>query len=99
MLPNPDYEPQPLEEATTEALEGEALRSQDWKRLASALETRRERLERDLENADEFERPLLELKIAEIDEQIAVLREEAGISKFIEDTVKFSYEVRRLSEG
>ena len=89
-----------LDKATTEALEGEQLRSDDWKRLASALEGRRERIERELHDVPSpHERDELEAKLEEIDEQIQVLNEEADISRFVEDTVKFSYEVRRLSEG
>lgn len=91
---------QALDKATTQALEGEELRSDDWKRLARALEGRRERIERDLHEADTpRERDELEAKLEELDEHVRVLNEEADISRFVEDTVKFSYEVRRLSEG
>lgn len=100
MLSRPEEDPRPLENAVTEALDGETLRSTDWQKLASALELRRGRVERDLEVAsDHAERDVLQKQLDEIDAHIEVLEEEANISRFVEDTVKFSYEVRRLSDG
>lgn len=91
---------EPLEIATTEALDGEELRSEDWVRMARALDGRRQRIERDMHDANSpHERDTLSAKLEEIDEQIQALSEEASISRFVEDAVKFSYEVRRLNEG
>jgi len=99
MLPNPDENPHVLDEALTEALDGETLRASDWHTLADALETRRQRLEDDLALAHEYERKAIQKRLDELDVHIQALEEEARISRFVEDTVKFSYEVRRLSEG
>jgi hypothetical protein len=88
-----------MDEAIDEALEG-SERAQTWADYVAALEVRQKRLERDLEmTQDSAERTLLQQKLDEIDEQIEVLREEEKITKFIEDAVTFSYEVKRLSEG
>ena len=99
MLPSPDENPEVLDGAVQEALDGEELRSDDWKRLSGALETRRKRLQLDLQDADDVEALLIQARIDEINEQIRLLQEEAKISRFVEDAVKFSYEVRRLNEG
>lgn len=99
MLPSPDENPDVLDGAVQEALNGETLRSDDWNRFVSALETRRKRLELDLQDADDVEALLIQVRIDEINEQIRLLDEEAKISRFVEDTVKFSYEVRRLNDG
>ncbi|RYG66727.1 hypothetical protein EON80_14875 [bacterium] len=87
------------EQAIEEALEG-SDRAQTWADYVAALEVRQKRLERDLElSQDQDDRANLQQKLDEIDEQIEVLREEEKITKFIEDTVTFSYEVQRLSDG
>ncbi len=99
MLPSPDENPEVLDGAVQEALNGETLRSHDWNQYVGALTTRRKRLEIDLEDADDVEALLIQVRIDEIDEQIRLLEEEAKISRFVEDTVKFSYEVRRLNDG
>ena len=99
MLPAPDENPEVLDGAVQEALDGETLRSDDWRALADALHTRRKRLEIDLTDADDVEALLIQARIDEINEQIRLLEEEAKVSRFVEDAVKFSYEVRRLNEG
>ncbi len=87
------------DQAIDEALEG-SDRAQTWADYVAALEVRQSRLERDLElSHDQDERTNIQQKLDEIDEQIEVLREEEKITKFIEDTVTFSYEVQRLSDG
>ena len=88
-----------LESAIDEALEGQP-RAEQWQSFVDALMIRRERLQRDLVQAvDESERAQIKAKILEVEEQIRVLDEEARITEFVEDTVKFSHEVRRLNEG
>jgi hypothetical protein len=99
MLPNPDSQPEPLNEAIDDALEG-SLRAEQWQELAAALRNRRERVLRDLELADDLdEKEELEEQLKNLDDQIQVLTEEASITAFVENTVKFSYEVRRHSDG
>lgn len=88
-----------LDEAIDEALEG-SDRAHKWADYIKALEARQRRLEKDLEmTQDPTERTNLQQKMDEIDDQIEVLREEEKITRFIEDAVTFSHEVRRLSEG
>jgi Lhr-like helicase len=88
-----------MDEAIEQALEG-SERAETWADYVAALEARQQRLERDFEiTDDEAERKLLQQKIDEIDEQVQVLREEENITRFVEDTVTFSYELKRLSEG
>jgi Lhr-like helicase len=88
-----------MDEAIEQALEG-SERAETWADYVAALEARQKRLERDFElTDDEAERKLLQQKIDEIDEQVQVLREEENITRFVEDTVTFSYELKRLSEG
>ena len=103
MLPPPDQNPEVLQGAVEEALDGETLRSTDWLAYSNALRQRRKRLVTDLkqahEDADDVEALLIQVRLDEVDEQIRALEEEAQISRFVEDTVKFSYEVRRLNEG
>ena len=99
MLPSPEENPEVLDGAVQEALNGETLRSDDWNGYVSALETRRKRLEIDMTDADDVEALLIQVRLDEINEQIRLLEEEAKISRFVEDTVKFSYEVRRLNDG
>ncbi len=99
MLPSPDENPEVLDGAVQEALNGETLRSDDWNRFVGALETRRKRLLIDMQDADDIDSLLIQARIDEINEQIRLLEEEAKISRFVEDAVKFSYEVRRMNEG
>ena len=88
-----------LDEAIDDALEG-SVRAEELRGYISALKTRQERIARDLDVAhDEGERAVLKTKLDEIDQQIGVLREEESINSFVEDTVKFSHEIHRLSEG
>ncbi len=88
-----------LDDAIEDALEG-SVRAEELRGYISALQNRQDLIERDLEaTKDEREKELLQGKLGEIDEQIQVLREEEGINRFVEETVKFSHEVHRLSEG
>ena len=88
-----------LDEAINEALEGQP-RASEWFALKRALEKRRAMLQDDLEVAeDEALRKKLRAAIAETEEHIAVLGEEAEITSFVEDTVRFSSEVHRLQQG
>lgn len=88
-----------LDEAIEEALEG-SVRAAELRQYIGALQNRQELIQRDIETSqDAGEKALLGAKLGEIDEQIQVLQEEAGINQFIEETVRFSHEVHRLSEG
>ena len=88
-----------MDEAIDDALEG-SERAQTWADYVAALEVRQQRLERDLETThDAADRTHLQEKLDEIEEQISVLREEEKITRFVEDAVTFSYEIKRLSQG
>jgi hypothetical protein len=90
---------QSLDAAVEEMLEG-SERSEQWRVYIKALLRRRSLLESEFDAiSDPEERKILEVKMNEIDEQIKVLSEEASITQFIENAVKYSYEVRRLSDG
>ena len=94
----PGFNAEALDEATDEMLEG-SLRSSQWRELVKALLVRRKMFLRELDKAAPEEKPFLEQQIEELEGQIQVLAEEENITGFIEDTVKFSYEVHRLSQG
>jgi seryl-tRNA synthetase len=88
-----------MEAALDDALD-DTPRSDELMQLRDVLLRRQKGLADDLNKAsDAAEREALRARLQELDDQIAVLDEEAKINKFVEDTVKFSHEVRRLSEG
>ena len=88
-----------LEAALDDALD-DTPRASQLRQLRDALVRRRQMMIADFNAADTAaERETLRARLHELDEQISVLDEEARINKFVEDTVTFSHEVRRLSEG
>lgn len=88
-----------FESALDDALD-ETPRADELRQLRDVLRRRQSSLQKDFDvSEDPAERERLRGLLSELDEQIGVLDEEAGINKFIEDTIKFSHEVRRLSEG
>lgn len=90
---------QALDAAVEEMLEG-SERSEQWRVYIEALLRRRSLLESEFDAInDPEEKKIVEAKMNEIDEQVKVLAEEASITQFIENAVKYSYEVRRLSDG
>jgi hypothetical protein len=98
-LPRDEGYEDALDEAVSEALDGD-MRADDWRQLRKALARRRAMLEDALNDAkDEVDRKKLEAELAQTDEHIAVLLEEENITRFVEDSVRFSSEVRRLQQG
>lgn len=94
-----EFSEEALDEAIAEALEGEP-RAEEWRRMRNALFTRRERLELELGTLiepSEIKKLLAEIELT--DEQIRALHEEAELTQFVEDTIRFSAEVRRLQSG
>jgi hypothetical protein len=82
----------PLEEQVIEEfLEGQP-RAEEWKELTAALQGRLKdaREQRDALPADDPRRADWEARIAELNEQIAVLATEAAITEFVEDSVRMS---------
>lgn len=74
--------------------------SAELRSLRDVLLQRQKFLARDLDVcAEAAERERLKARLVELDEQISALDEEAKINQFVEETVKFSHEVRRLGEG
>lgn len=87
------------EAALDDAL-GDTPRASELRKLRDALSRRQQMIAADFNVADDpKEREILRARLHEIDEQVAILDEEARINKFVEDTITFSHEVRRLSEG
>ncbi len=87
------------EAALDEAL-GEVPRAEELVKMHGLLASRRDALQQDYDIASNAEeREVLRRRLNELDEQVSVLEEEARINRFVEDTIKFSHEVHRLSEG
>ncbi len=87
------------EAALDEAL-GDVPRSDELSQMHEILAKRQQALAEDFEKTtDDAEREVLTRRLNELDEQVAILDEEARINRFVEDTIKFSHEVHRLSEG
>ncbi len=82
-------------EALSEAL-GDEPRAQELRNMKRVLSERRARLSNDFDHAeDESERESLRRDLKKLDEQIAILAEEAEITKFVEDAVRVGIEMRR----
>ena len=98
-LPRDENHEEALDAAINEALEGD-LRAEEWRRLKNALQRRRDLIEEELETTtDEALQKKLKAELAQADEHIAALAEEENITRFVEETVRFSSEVRRLQQG
>ena len=75
-------------------------RASELRQLRDVLRRRQSTLQRDYDiSNDPEERAHLQKLLDELDVNIGVLDEEARINHFVEDAVRFSHEVRRLSEG
>jgi hypothetical protein len=86
-----------LENALQEAI-GEDPRAEELRHMKALLVQRRARLAREMDTAETPpERESLRRELRKLDEQIEVLGEEAEITRFVEDTVRVSLEMRRLS--
>ena len=87
-------------EATLEEALDDTPPSAELRALRDVLSRRQSALQHDYDSStDSAERARLEQRLNELEEQIGVLDEESKINRFVEETVKFSHEVRRLSEG
>lgn len=87
------------QEALSGAL-GDDPRADDLRLMRQALVERRQRLLHDLDTAEsDPEREKLRRALHTLDEQIAVLGEEAEITSFVEDAVRVGLEMRRLNES
>lgn len=74
--------------------------STELEQMMRALDVRKQRLQYDLDLAETEElRQELRSQMAQVDEHIAVLGEEARINKFVEDAVRVGIEMRKMSEG
>ncbi len=86
-----------LQDALREAL-GEDPRAEELRHMKALLVQRRARLSQEMDTAESpAEREALRRELKKLDEQIEVLGEEAEITRFVEDTVRVSLEMRRLS--
>lgn len=64
--------------------------------MIELLQQRRAGIALEMESAQPGECDKLRREVAHLDEQIGVLQEEAGITRFVEDAVRVSLEMRRL---
>jgi len=79
----------PNEEEIIEEVLGEHPRARELRLMRTALEKRRAAFQRDREHAaDPQEQARLDARIAEMDRQIEVLRQEEAITTFVEDSVR-----------
>jgi hypothetical protein len=86
-----------LQGALQEAI-GDDPRADELRHMKALLVERRARLSQEMDTAETPpEREALRRDIKKLDEQIEVLGEEAEITRFVEDTVRVSLEMRRLS--
>lgn len=77
-----------VERAIDEALEGRP-RAEQVAEIAAALRERRKGLARELQTlTDPEERKAYEKRIDQLDEQIAMLRQEQAIAEFVENSVR-----------
>lgn len=77
------------EEQVIDEFLGENPRARELRLMRGALEHRREAFQREKERAkDEREKSTLRAKIAELDKQIEVLRQEEEITGFVETSVR-----------
>lgn len=76
------------EQAIVEVL-GENPRAQELQAMRIALEQRRDGMRRERERAeDKTDQTRLQAKIQELNKQIDVLRQEEGITQFVENSVR-----------
>ncbi len=72
------------------------LSTDELRNMKRVLSERRTRLGNDFDHADDDqERESLRRELKKLDEQIAILTEEAEITKFVEDAVRVGIEMRR----
>ncbi|MDQ3814021.1 MAG: hypothetical protein M3347_08720 [Armatimonadota bacterium] len=98
-VPDPEEYSAEYQDAVSEAL-GEEPRSSELSEMQAVLRERREQLARELDTAeDAATRDKLRRDLAKLDEQIEVLCEESSITKFVEDSVRVSLEMRHLNNS
>jgi hypothetical protein len=86
------------EGALDEAL-GEEPRAAELRRMMNVLLQRRAGLKEELKVIEDAKvRSRAEKDLEKLNEQIAVLREEADISEFVEDAVRVGIEMRKMSD-
>ena len=93
----PEQQQDEFEAAIDEALEDQP-RAAELRHMQALLQERRTKLDEDLNaEADSATRAKLQRDLDKLDEQIAVLGEEAEITKFVEDAVRVGLEMRRFN--
>ncbi len=90
----------PDEETVLDEFLGENPRARDLRLMRSALEQRRAMFTRDkARGRDEREQAAMSVKIAELDKQIAALRQEEEITSFVESSVRVTLQSVPLSDS
>ena len=85
----PEYDEPPDTESAIESVLGDNPRASELQQLISALKQRRTAVLREADKSvSPGERIKLEAKLAEIDMQLRVLREEEAITTFVENSVR-----------
>lgn len=85
-----------MDAAIVDAL-GDTPRAAELSRMKSILSQHRQVLQRELECEDRpEEKQKLHQRLAELDEQIQVLGEESMINQFVEGSIHFSHEMRKM---
>lgn len=93
-----DQQPPDLEVSIGESLSGETS-AQELHAMRQLLEARLRRMRAAFAVAGEAEPSRLAKQIEALEQQIAVLQEEATIAQFVEESIGFAWNARRLSEG
>jgi hypothetical protein len=89
----------PDEETIIEEFLGENPRARDLRRMRTALEQRASMFRRERARVtDEKERAGLDAKIAELEKQIAAVRQEEAITTFVEDSVRVTLHKPSLAD-
>ncbi len=90
----------PDEDQVIEKFLGVHPRASDVRAMRIALVERRKTMRREQAQAsDERERTLLGAKIAELNRQIAVMREEEAITQFVENSVRVTLYKPEVDDG
>jgi hypothetical protein len=94
-----DEDALPDEEAIIEEFLGEKPRARDLRLMRTALEARAAMFRRERARVtEEKERAGLDAKIAELEKQIATIRQEEAITAFVEDSVRVTLHKPSLAD-
>ena len=97
-MPEETLDDQELQAALDEA-RGEDLPAAQLRQMRDVLLRRRAMLSGEIENASDHEtREKIKKQIEELDGHVAILHEEAALTGFVEDAVRFSVKMSSMHE-